>query len=199
MANLLLYYVRHGETDWNVEGRLQGQRDIPLNAVGRLQARRCGEILRDLLGREGADPAALDFVASPLGRARATMTIMRATLGLEADDYRLDDRLREISFGAWEGFTLPELRRCEPDRVAARERSKWSFAAPGGESYADVTNRMRGWYGSVTRDAVVVAHGGTARGLIALLGIAPPERAPLLDIDQGVVYLLAPGRMTRCA
>jgi probable phosphoglycerate mutase len=69
----LVYYIRHGETDWNAESRLQGQRDIPINARGREQARRCGEILRDLLTRDAIDPAQLDFVSSPLGRARETL------------------------------------------------------------------------------------------------------------------------------
>ena len=77
-----LYYIRHGETDWNVEYRLQGGRDIPINANGRAQARRCGDIMRDLLARDHRAAADLDFVASPLGRARETMEIVRAGLGL---------------------------------------------------------------------------------------------------------------------
>src|SRR5437016_4548078 len=97
-----LYYIRHGETDWNREGRLQGQREIPINANGRAQARRCGEILHDLLARE--PQTTLDFVASPLGRARATMELARVALGLDPQSYRVDERLTEISFGNWEGF-----------------------------------------------------------------------------------------------
>ena len=81
-ASPLLYYIRHGETDWNRESRLQGQRDIPMNANGRAQARRCGEILRELLAREPSDRAP-DFVSSPLGRARETMELARAALGLD--------------------------------------------------------------------------------------------------------------------
>ena len=62
-------------------GRLQGQRDIPINAKGRAQARRCGETLRELLARDASEPAQLDFVASPLGRTRETMEIVRARCG----------------------------------------------------------------------------------------------------------------------
>src|SRR5262245_48828367 len=119
----LLYYIRHGETDWNAESRLQGQRDIPINANGRAQARQCGEILRDLIGREDGR---FDFVASPLGRARETMEIARATLQLDPRAYRIDERLKEISFGEWEGFTLDEVRRTSPEAIAARERDKWT-------------------------------------------------------------------------
>lgn len=194
----LLYYIRHGETDWNVQGRLQGQRDIPINANGRAQARRCGEILHDLLKREAADPARLDFVSSPLGRARETMQLLRAALGLDAA-CRIDARLAEVSFGRWEGFTTEELRQRWPDALAARERDKWEFVPPEAESYATMSLRMRDWYDTLERDTVAVAHGGTLRGLIVQLGIAPPEQAPFLDIAQGVVYVIRPGSISRYA
>lgn len=198
-ASPLLYYIRHGETDWNVESRLQGQRDIPINARGREQARRSGEILRDLLARDARDPAQLDFVSSPLGRARETMELLRSAAGLDANGYRKDARLAEVSFGRWEGFTLAELRQHWPDAVEARERDKWRFAPPDAESYATMSVRVRGWYDSLTRDTVAVAHGGTLRGLIVQLGIASAERAPFLDIAQGVVYVVQPGSMSRYA
>ena len=191
----LLYYIRHGETGWNRESRLQGQRDIPMNANGRAQARACGEILRGLIGRQPVTEP--DFVSSPLGRARETMGLVRATLGLEAQSYRIDDRLTEVSFGDWEGFTLEEVRRHSPDAVAARERDKWGFAPPGAESYAAMSLRVRGWYDSLERDTVAVAHGGVLRGLIVQLGICPAEEAPFLDIGQGVVYAIRPGSMSR--
>jgi probable phosphoglycerate mutase len=193
----LLYYIRHGETDWNREGRLQGQREIPINANGRAQARRCGEVLRDLLARE--PQAAPDFVSSPLGRARETMELVRTALGLDLHSYRLDERLTEISFGSWEGFTIPELRGISPGPVAARERDKWDFAPPGGESYAQMSQRVRGWYDTLARDIVAVAHGGVLRGLIVQLGICSPEEAPFLDVEQGVVYVIRDGQLARYA
>lgn len=194
-----LYYLRHGETDWNVEGRLQGGRDIPLNALGRKQAVHCGEILRDLFARESINATDFVFVCSPLGRARETMELARAELALPPQDYRIDERLTEISFGEWEGYTLAELRNRDPQRTAAREHDKWRFIAPGGESYEQMSWRMRDWYESLTRDAVVTAHGGTARGLMAHLGIAKPAAAPLVDIAQGVVYVFKGSALTRYA
>jgi broad specificity phosphatase PhoE len=197
----LLYFMRHGETDWNAERRLQGQHDIPLNAVGREQASCCGEILRVLLDREGHDPKAFDFVASPLGRARQTMELVRIRLGLDPVHYRVDARLAELSFGRWEGFTFAELQRDRTDirALATREHDKWGFVPPGGESYADLLVRVRQWHATVARDTVVVAHGGVARTLIVHFGIEPAAAAPIHDIEQGVVYRFAPGRLMRYA
>ncbi|HET9415677.1 MAG TPA: histidine phosphatase family protein, partial [Pseudolabrys sp.] len=168
-------------------------------ARGRAQAMHCGEILRELFTRDGRNVAELDFVSSPLGRARTTMELARAPLGLPADGYRIEPRLAEIAFGEWEGFTIAQLHSRDPQRIAAREQDKWHFVPPGGESYEAVSARMRGWYEGLARDTVAVAHGGTARGLLAYLGIAKPAAAPLVDIAQGVVYVFESNRMTRYA
>ena len=193
----IVYYVRHGETDWNVTGRLQGRRDVPLNARGRAQAMHCGDILRELFVRDGRSVAELDFVSSPLGRARTTIELARAPLGLPAEGYRIEPQLAEISFGEWEGFTIAQLHSRDPQRIAAREQDKWHFVPPGGESYEAVSARMRKWYEGLARDTVAVAHGGTARGLIAYLGIAKPAAAPLIDIAQGVVYVFEGEQLVR--
>ena len=197
MSRPVIYYVRHGLTDWNVEQRLQGRHDLPLNAQGQAQAVRCGEILRGLLVRDGRPPEDLDYVSSPLVRARKTMEIMRGTLGLEPLCYGVDERLAEIAFGEWEGLTYADVLVRDHDVVARRESNKWSFLPPGGESYAEVTVRMRQWYETVADDIVVAAHGGTARALIAHLGLAPPDEATHYSIEQGVVYVFAGGGIAR--
>ena len=194
---MLLYYVRHGLTDWNIAGRLQGHRDIPLNQTGRAQAARCGEILRDLLARGAGPVSHFDYVSSPLARARETMEIVRATLGLAPTGYGIEPRLTEISFGEWEGLTYAEVMVQDPDIVAKREADKWEFRPPGGENYRQLALRVGAWYATLVRDTVVCAHGGTGRALVALLGIAPPEEAVHQEIDQGVVYVLAPSSLTR--
>jgi broad specificity phosphatase PhoE len=195
MARPLLYYVRHGETDWNRDGRLQGRRDTSLNARGREQAVCCGEILRARFARNGFDAAALDYVASPLKRARQTMECMREALGLPPQAYRLEPRLAEMAFGDWEGLTLAEVAMRDPEGLAARERDKWAFVPPNGESYQQLSVRVAEWYESLRIDSVVAAHGGTARALMVHLGIDPPATAPRLSIEQGVIYVLGPARM----
>jgi probable phosphoglycerate mutase len=193
----VIYYIRHGETAWNAEGRFQGSRDIPLNELGRAQAVASGDILRGLLARDRREPSSLPFVASPLGRARLTMELMRERMNLPPDDYAVDARLREIGYGQWEGLTSPEMQLHDAATFASRNVDKWTVAAPSGESYASVTLRMREWFDSLLADTVTVAHGGTMRALMVALGIAKPSEAADTPIGQGVVYVFRDGGMTK--
>lgn len=181
---LTLVHIRHGETDWNAEGRLQGQQDIPLNATGRAQAARNGRALARFLADRGVDPDDLDWVASPLGRSRETMEIIRDTAGLDPADYRLDDRLREVTFGLWEGSTMPELKLSDPAGFAARRADKWGFVPPGGESYAMLSARIAKVVERIDHDTVMVAHGGVQRVLAGLLLGLPTVDVPALDVPQ---------------
>ena len=193
----VVYYIRHGETAWNAAGRFQGSQDIPLNELGRSQAVTSGGILAGLIARDGHQAAALPFVASPLGRARLTMELVRETLQLPPDDYAIDSRLREIGYGQWEGLTLPEMERHDAVTFASRVADKWGVAAPSGESYASVSLRMREWFDSLQGDTVTVAHGGTMRALMVALGIATPLEASDIPIGQGVVYVFSEGKLTK--
>src|SRR3954465_11379069 len=192
-----IYYIRHGETSWNAEGRLQGTLDIPLNELGRRQAAKAGGILADLFAREGRNKHDPAYVASPLGRARATMEFVREVLGLPAEDYALDDRLREIGYGTWEGSTLAQMQAQDPDLYAKRQTEKWTMSPPGGETYAEVQVRMQDWYDSLKSDTVAVAHGGTARALMVALGFETPQSAADLTIEQGAVYLFSDGSLRK--
>jgi probable phosphoglycerate mutase len=119
-----IYYVRHGETAWNAEGRLQGAQDTSLNDLGRKQAAHAGSILADLFARDRRSEQALAYVASPLGRARSTMELVRGALKLPPHDYAIDDRLREIAYGDWEGSTLSQMQARDPEVFARRQLDK---------------------------------------------------------------------------
>jgi broad specificity phosphatase PhoE len=189
---ITLYYVRHGETEWNRERRYQGQRDIPLNETGRSQAARNGRILADALG---AGAAAFDYVASPLARATETMQIVRRELALPPDDYRRDDRLREINYGHWEGLQWDGLAEVDPAGFAARAADFWGWQPQGGESYRMLAARVESWLGDVSRDSVVVAHGGVSRALRGLLFGVPAAEIPHLPVPQDQVLVVEAGAM----
>ena len=197
MSGPTLYYVRHGLTDWNIEGRLQGGNDIPLNDRGRAQAARCADILRDRFARDGRAATDFHYVSSPLVRASETMDILRKALGLPPDGYVREPRLKEIAFGDWEGLTYLDVLKRDQSVVNQREGDKWLFRPPGGETYEEVARRVGQWHATLDRDTVVTAHGGTARALVGYLGIATPEDAAHQPIEQGCVYLFANKQLTR--
>jgi probable phosphoglycerate mutase len=199
MSRPTLYYVRHGLTDWNIEGRLQGGHDIPLNDRGRVQAAQCADILRDLFARDGRNASDLHYVSSPLVRASETMDIVRKALGLPAGGYAREPRLQEIAFGEWEGLTYLDVLKRDKAVVDKRESGKWLFRSPGGETYEEVARRVGEWHATLDRDTVVTAHGGTGRALVGYLGVAPPEEAAHHPIEQGCVYLFSGQQLTRYA
>ena len=193
----VIYYIRHGETAWNADGRLQGAQDTALNELGRRQAVQSGHLLAGLLARDGRDKAQIPYLSSPLLRARTTMELMRGALNLQPEDYVTDDRLREIGYGQWEGSTLSEMQAADPAFFAKRLADKWRVAPEGGETYEAVQRRMRDWYDSVRGDMVVVAHGGTARALMVSLGFETPQSASDLPIAQGAVYVFGNGGLKK--
>lgn len=183
--DLTLYLVRHGETDWNAERRYQGQRNIPLNARGRAQASENGR----RLAVEAPDVAALTYIASPLERARETMELMRRAIGLAAEGYAIDERLREVSYGHWEGQLADDLAHTDPIGVAERRQDPFNWQPRGGESYAELTRRVTGWLDGIGGDSVVVTHGGVVRALNGALYDLAPSQITAMYVRQDVVQV----------
>lgn len=164
---------RHGETQWNREGRYQGQQDSPLTLTGIGQIRAIAETLRDQIN---ASPN-LHIWSSPLTRTRQSVSILCEHLGLDYGTVQFDDRLMERNYGRWEGLTRDEIEDQFPDDVAAEQKDRWSFAIPGGESFADVDHRLRAWRSGLNPDVpiLVMAHGGSGRVLRGLCTNQAPE------------------------
>ncbi len=148
-----LCLVRHGQTDWNLEGRYQGQSDTPLNENGRIQAR----LLAKKLG--GFSFAAI--YASDLERTRETAAIIGGALGLPVT---LDQRLREINQGQWEGQLVEHIRERYAELWRQRSLDPASLRPPGGETVAEVAARVYAVLDDVARrhpnaSVVIVSHG----------------------------------------
>jgi broad specificity phosphatase PhoE len=189
----LCYFVRHGQTGWNAELRLQGQADTDMSELGRSQAVRNGRRLAGLID----SPEEFDFIASPLKRTRETMELIRREMRLPASGYRTDARLMEVHFGDWQGFTYAELEQRQPGSTAARLSDKWGFVGPGegGENYQMLLDRVKPWYDALRQPTVCVTHGGVMRILFRLVLDMPEADAAELDILQDRVLRLKDARL----
>ena len=188
----LIYFVRHGQTDYNASRRVQGDIDVPINTHGRAQARRNGGVLNELI----ADKSQFDFVASPLSRTRQTMEIVRTAMGLEPQSYRTDPRLQELRFGAWGGMTPDEIAARDPINYARRREDPWNVPPPAGEALRDLSARVMDWFSGVTCDTVAVAHGGTNRCLRGHLLKLSPHEILSLDVPQDKVLMIEGDQLT---
>jgi len=187
----MIYLVRHGQTRFNAEGRMQGHLDSPLTDLGQAQAAAMGELLAGLIG----DPAGWRLISSPLGRAQNTARAIAARLSLTPE---IDHRLIELSFGQWDGRLRAELAEEFPDTFGL---GGWQFAAPDGESYAAVSARVSDWLADLPpepdRKVIIVCHGGSGRVVRgAYLGLSY-EDTWALDVPQDAVFRLADGTVER--
>ena len=185
--------VRHGETEWNLQRRVQGRFDSPLTERGVVQAHAIGELLRRL-----PDAVVARIVASPLDRARRTAEIVAGHLGARLI---IDDRLREISVGSWDGLTYRDIEMCSPGVFDGDGRHEWYFRAPDGDTYEAFTARIAEWLAEAAgaRLLIAVTHGivsRVARGLYARL---PRATALTLPVPQDKIFRLAGGAVEEIA
>lgn len=172
-----LALIRHGPTAWTAEKRLQGQTDVGLSAAGRAAVRGW---------RIPPDCADFRVLASPLARARETA----ALLGLAVD--ALEPRLKERSWGAWEGQRLPELRKRYGNEMKAWEARGLDFRPPGGESPRDLQARLTPLLAELAaagRDTLAVAHRGVLRAVYAHATGWDMTADPAEDLEDGCLQL----------
>lgn len=155
--------ARHGETDWNAAGRIQGMSDVPLNARGRQQARRMAE---KLLAMGALAPRRI--YSSPLKRAWGTAEIIARALKLTPVPA---PELAELSFGDWEGCSWGEIGERWPEQFAAYSADRRNYAPPNGESYAEMLARAWPFIDALRRSegtaALCVCHSAVMRGILA--------------------------------
>lgn len=167
MPSTLIYLIRHAETTWNAEGRLQGTLDAPLSDRGRRQVRHLVDALRPV-------PLAALY-SSPLQRAQETARPLSAAYDLPL---RFVDELREMNQGAWEGRLVDDLAAEDGERLQAWRGSPAQTRLPGGESLTEVQERaMRAFEALAARhrgDTIaVVAHGGVNKTILLTVLGAP--------------------------
>lgn len=170
-----LYVLRHGQTAWNVERRLQGAQNSDLTVLGRQQASAAGRKLATVLPRDGRP---VRFLRSPLGRTRETSLLVGRELGVDPADWQDDPRLAEHGSGAWEGLTWPEIEHGRPGTYAEWKRDPHGAGPPGGESHRNLERRSASVLAEITSS-------GTCRVVVGQRGqrFYPARLGPRL---QGV-------------
>lgn len=189
-----LILIRHGETQWNVAGRLQGRKDTPLTANGVRQALAVGLRLAERI----AEGESLDFWVSPLGRARQTASILADTWSIPFDRFVEAPALAERSYGAWEGLAHDEIERDLADQYDAHSADPFDYSMPGGESRTALASRLEAWLDTLDRGRhhVVVTHSGCLRALRGIYTAASRDEILAYREPQTASFLLASGRET---
>jgi probable phosphoglycerate mutase len=197
MLTAPLYMLRHGETAWNTERRMQGTKNSDLTERGRAQALAMGRALKAELARE---PGPTIFLRSPLGRVRETSEIIGRELGLDPAAWRDDARLAELSYGDWEGFSWKEIEARRPNALADWKADPQGFTPPGGESHADLRARSAAVLADIAASGqrtVVVGHGVSGAVLRGLnLGLSA-EAMFVLEKPQDAFFRLLAGKEER--
>ena len=196
-ADVEILFVRHGETVHNRERRMTGQGDSPLTLTGLRQAEAVGRLLE---GRYGAALATWRWVASPLFRAWQTAVIAADVVGVPTARLAFDDRLKEMTWGRWDGLTAAEIAALDPELWQARIDDRWTVPPPGGgETQRDIITRAEGWLADLPADARVVAfgHGALGRALRCAYQGLPDAAMLAMDEPQGSVFRLVGGDEAR--
>ncbi|ACA40745.1 histidine phosphatase family protein [Lysinibacillus sphaericus] len=192
----LIYLLRHGETEYNSEGRYQGQLDSPLTELGREQVQQNARMLKAFIGH------AHDWkiISSPLGRAVESTEILCETIDYDKNNVEFDQRLTEVAVGQWAGLKMPEIQQTWPNLLLNTDAFNWYFHAPDGESYEQVVNRLSSWLKEIQQHhpkVIVVSHGLTGRILRGIYAGLHKEDALKLEVSQDVFFKLANQEVTR--
>ncbi len=189
-----LYLIRHGQTEDNLVEHLTGQGDSPLTERGVEQARANGRLLRELIG----DGTGFRFVASPLGRAMRTMTLVRDAMGLAPAAFESDPRLMEIHFGDWQGKPWVEAKEYSR-KYLVRDKAagdRWTVPWPNGESRVALHARVLDFVNSVSSNTVIVGHGGSVRMIRGILLDQDFETILAFEAKNAGVIAISDGRET---
>lgn len=179
-----LYLVRHGETEWNIQGRYQGRRDSSLSERGQSQA--------DVLSERIAKLDDYVLVSSPLGRALETARVIGSRSGREP---ALDTRLSELAYGAWEGLLQVDIAMAWPDALQVWKQKPHRMRFPGGESLLDVRRRVDRFFADARRSPipiVAVTHDAFVRVAILAATAEPLAAYRRVRVPNASVTVFTP-------
>jgi broad specificity phosphatase PhoE len=186
-----IYLVRHGETEWNAQGRFQGQMDSPLTRNGREQAEHIGRRLADVVAKD------TQMHVSPLGRTRQTADILRQFRRYPAPVF--EARLQEVTVGSWDGLTFSDIDGLWPGRLDGSTAFDWYFRAPDGERFEAAVSRIQAWLEELDGSVIAVSHGLLGRLVRGVYLGLPQAEALCLPVPQDVIWHLRGGQVRAIA
>ncbi|MBE3876942.1 histidine phosphatase family protein [Vibrio parahaemolyticus] len=186
-----IFVLRHGETEFNADKKLQGHCNSSLTSKGSDQARRVGTTLKQYV-----ENRPFRVYSSTLGRALQTSQIVCEELNYSYENLNKEPRLKEFSLGEWEQRTIPSLEQEIPNLLAQND---WYLQAPNCETYESVRERLSSWLSDVAHDEdiVVVSHGLTSIVLRGLLLGMDYTQVWQQDLPQDAFFIIEDGRITR--
>ncbi|TPA28476.1 histidine phosphatase family protein [Vibrio parahaemolyticus] len=186
-----IFVLRHGETEFNADKKLQGHCNSSLTSKGSDQARRVGTTLKQYV-----ENRPFRVYSSTLGRALQTSQIVCEELNYSYENLNKESRLKEFSLGEWEQRTIPSLEQEIPNLLAQND---WYLQAPNCETYESVRERLSSWLSDVAHDEdiVVVSHGLTGIVLRGLLLGMDYTQVWQQDLPQDAFFIIEDGRITR--
>ncbi|HCG7554091.1 histidine phosphatase family protein [Vibrio parahaemolyticus] len=186
-----IFVLRHGETEFNADKKLQGHCNSSLTSKGSEQARRVGTTLKQYV-----ENRPFRVYSSTLGRALQTSQIVCEELNYSYENLNKEPRLKEFSLGEWEQRTIPSLEQEIPNLLAQND---WYLQAPNCETYESVRERLSSWLIDVAHDEdiVVVSHGLTGIVLRGLLLGMDYTQVWQQDLPQDAFFIIEDGRITR--
>lgn len=173
-----LYLLRHGETDWNQKSIYQGQTDIDLNKNGREQARKAAETFKEIEVDQ--------IYSSDLKRAKNTALMIAREKNLKVSENK---KIRELSFGDWEGLSFVEIKNKYPDLAASWQQDPIHNFPPGGEKLLDFKFRIENFFNKIINrhqgdKILVVTHGGVIKVYLAAVLSIKTEKFWQFQIDN---------------
>lgn len=187
--NIIL--IRHGQTKWNLEMRYQGILDSNLTTKGKQQARdNAKKLLKKFNNFDN-----IKIFASPLGRAKSSAYIICDELNISKNKIIFDERLKEFNYGIFEGKTRDECRKIYPKELQDREANKWSYEIENGDSYIEVSKRLKSWLNDIKDEdiVIIIAHEMINRVLRGLYLNLSTNNILLLRQKNDIILILNNG------
>lgn len=192
--------IRHAETQWNIEGRLQGWRDAPLTLNGFRQAIAVAENVRQTWAGL-AQMEDVQYHCSDLGRARQTASVLADSWGIRFEKFIAEEQIKERNYGAWEGMTLDDVARSRPSEFQEHQADPWGYQVPGGEAKTALFDRISAWLDELPRNRphVVVTHSGCFRAIRGAYVNASRAEIDAYREPQTTSFLLREGKANEIA